>query len=258
MGKKQLKTALLVLTTIFFSIILTATTGFAIIQTTIEMGYHFTDDGGDPEGGTPWLVADFYDADTPDSSILLVMSTPGLVEEEFVSNWFFNVKPDELFALTFTPQTLSPALFPEFAGYSEISTYPSIDQNLGTAVNHGFNVDFDFPNSGNRFVTGMYSAYLISTDSNDGGTPPVDLSIVAANFIIEGIDWANGEDMFTVAHVQGIDTIGYDDNELSAWITEGGGGGGGGGGEVPEPSTIFLLGGGLLMMAAGWRRKKKK
>ena len=240
---------LLIMTLIlaFSSIVITATPSSAIITTAINLEYQFTDDGYDPEGDSlPWLTATFYDDNIPDDSIILVMSTPGLIEEEYVSTWLFNVYPTTLFNLTFS--FINPFYSSPNVAASAINLITGDPVTAGSVDVHGFNVQFEFPtsNTSDQFGASAFSAYEI-TSSGD--------NLTAGAFTLDSVTWGDTTDLYTVAHVQSID-ITYDDNEGSGWITEDGGGGGGGG-QVPEPSTLFLLGGGVLMLAARWRRKKK-
>ncbi len=210
-----------------------------------DLDTQFSDGGTDPEGTTPpWLSATFVD--TGANMVQLTMDASGLVEVEWVDDWFFNFDPN----LTLT------ALSIDYDSGQAAGTVLFVSPDAHQADGDGkFDIKFDFPSQG--FTKDKTSVYDIAYS----GTGTMD----ELSFNFESVD-GGGEGAYkSAAHVQAIDTPGSDDDdEQSGWI-------GGGNGlfgddddddifEVPEPSTLplILLGGGLcgLMGLVGYVKLK--
>jgi hypothetical protein len=136
----------------------------------------------EPTGPTPWLTATFADFAT--NQVQLTMSASGLLDAEFVSEWYFNSQV--LFITSVVP------FFPIVQAMD--------GRDADGAPGHGFDIEFPFPIAGSdRFGAGETRVFIL------GAT-----GLTASSFNILN---AAGN-FFSAAHVQGI---GANDN-LSGWV----------------------------------------
>jgi hypothetical protein len=191
---------------------------------TVEFGLDWEYTGGEePAGPPPWLVADFEDVGP--SQVKLVIDTFGLQEEEFVSNWFFNLDPElnaEFLNFSFSGGTGLPATV----------SLGNDSQNAAGDLGKGFDIGLSWSTDpGRRFIADKFIIYIITY--SDAENPDDTITASAFNFFNQG-------GLFSAAHVQGISPGGG-----SGWIAA-----------VPIPGTIWLLAGGVLGLAAMRKRFK--
>lgn len=188
---------------------------------TFELDFEFS--GADePEGGTPWLTATFENIGV--DTVRLTMSASGLVEEESVDEWSFNLDP-----------TLDPTSLSIVHDSGEVADSVSTGADAFKADGDGsFDILFDFPNSGDRFTSGETSVYILSGI----------VGLSETSFDFPSVDnQGDPTTIFTAAHIQSIDTT-DNDNSGSGWI---------GGGEcrrgpppIPVPPAVW---GGLALLS---------
>lgn len=211
-------------------------TSLAVADTvTFELDYEFSG-GEQPSGTAPWLRAVFEDVGA--NQVTLTLESLLNSGREFVSEWDFNFSPDtSVGGLAITHQSGVQA--------DSVST----GTNAFKADGDGwFDIQFLFPQSGDRFTQGSTSVYQISGSG-----------INAQSFNHTSAPGGGNGTYYSAAHVQGIGP----GARLSGWI---GAAGSvvdedepiGGGAAVPEPSSMALLGMGCLsMLGVGWRRKAR-
>ena len=201
---------------------------------TYPLDFQFSDTGTDPEGPTPWLTATFEDIDPQEGTDLpqvrLTMSALNLTDDEFVSEWYFNIDPEFNITNSFEfPPTYEDG--PPITGFVRGPNSYKANGNSGD----GFDIVFSFEtanNSDDRFTSGETSVFIFVGN----GEP---LTAESFNFLNEPGPSSGPGMFYTAAHVQGI---GEDDNE-SGWIaaTESIS-------AIPEPGSILLLGAGLASL----------
>ena len=182
-----------------------------------------------PVGTAPWLVATFDDGDTP-GSVDLILSTPNLSGNEFVSEWNLNLDP----VLDATNLIFSaPSKTGSFAD-------PTVSKSTDTFMAGGdgrYDIEFRFATSNQgggtlRFGAGESAMYTITGIA----------SLTASSFDFLSAPMGGNGPFLTAAHVQGIDP---NDNQ-SGWVT------------VPEPSALAILGLSIMPLAyRSWRRLKR-
>lgn len=207
----------------------------------LEFGLNYEySNGTPPEGASPWITATFEDSPENEKYVRLTMTATNLVDQEFISGWWFNFRDDlDQFAdlLDYNPIDTS-------AVGGEIAF--SSGENFDKAGPDGkFDLLFEFPTSNSenawkRFTAGetvIVDLFLLSFD----------LSPSDFNFESDpGKEEGDKGPFFSAAHIQGIG----EDNNLSGWIapaTE----------KVPESSTLLLVGVGLIGLAGFGRRRFK-
>ena len=222
---------------------LTAPAQAAVIS--IEYNFQFSDDGSDPAGSIPWLIATLEDAG--DNTVKFTLTAGGLINTEFVSNWYFNLN-----------DSFNDLMNDEYFTFSDPDPAESIElielgSNSFTADGGGdFDIKISFPipnNTGDlRFGSEDSTTFTIEFK------PPTDYDgsdFNAASFIADSVKGGPDPTVWpTAAHIQSIDS------DFSGWVT----------GDiaiepssiVPEPATVFLLGAGLIGLAAYGRRKFRK
>lgn len=184
---------------------------------TLDLDVEFSG-GQDPAGTPPWLRAVIDDGGSA-GSVKITLIALNLVDEEFITGWYFNVEPSFL--------SLTIANTGGVAG-----TASAYSQNAYKADGDGkYDLLFSYPSGppAARFVAGATSEWTITA-----------AGLTASHFnLLSHPDGGHGP-FRTAAHVQGIEGGG------SGWITESG--------EIPEPTTLALVAAGVLGMTARRRR----
>lgn len=205
-----------------------------------------------PEGTAPWVTASFDDGGGS-GTVTLTISASGLVEEEFISQFYFNYSgATSVASLSYSVSGTNPTgtwdatdVGPAGGGTDiEYDTDNSTNPNLKADGDGNFDIAFNFPTSGNTFGATETLTVVIT------GT-----GITAGDFNSSSVMGGGAGTFHVAAHIQSIDQTMDNDNAGSGWI-----GDGGGGGQVPEPSLLLLLGAGLMAMggfAASRRRQAK-
>jgi hypothetical protein len=178
-----------------------------------------------PQGPAPWLTATFSDVST--GIVQLEMSTAGLINQEFVSEWFFNLNtsynPSNLVITHVSSDVTAETVLK--------SASQSTNTNKLKADGDGyFDFGFEFYTSGvNKFVAGKTSIYTIS------GIP----NLKETDFLFVSAPGGGNGSWHSAAHVQGIGATGGG----SGWI-------GPTTAAVSEPSPYLAYG--LALGGLGW------
>ena len=220
-----------------FALVLTLCAGYGEAGVvTFEYTAEYTG-GASPQGTSPWLRATFSNEGLGSNQVKLTLETPGLVGNEFVTKWLFNVDP------AFDPIGL---VFSHQGGLAPSNIDPDADK-----VNPGkFDLGIYFPTANDapgRFTGGQSSELLIEWFGGGplgpiGPDSPPPLTLLPESFLFVA---AGNRDLLTGAHVQGIAVP-----PGSGWVT------GGPETPVPEPATLVLIGSGLLGLAVRRRRSR--
>jgi hypothetical protein len=200
--------------------------------TILSLGLDIEFSGGQaPGGATPWVTTLFDDNTGNPDTVLLTMSTSGLMGNgntgEYLANLHFNFDPSlNPNNLIFTPINMGNV------GATTVST--GVDAFMADGDGF-FDILFDFPPAPGpppvRFMGGLVVTYEI--------------------FFSGGID-VNSFNFFSVMGAgQGTFVVGGQVQNT----TGAGSGGSGWIGAVPEPGTATLVGMGLIALSIGQRRR---
>lgn len=171
-----------------------------------------------PVGAAPWLNATFDDEGSA-GSVILTLTTPGLTDLEFVSNWVFNLDT------ALDPTALVFSAPNKTGSFDAPAISTGVDDFKADGAGY-FDIKMDFSTGGGldaRFGVGDTVEYAITGIDS--------LTANSFNFL-SAFAVAHGP-FPTAAHVQSI----AGDEEDSGWTT------------VPEPATLSLLAiGGCLLI----------
>lgn len=168
-----------------------------------------------PEGTAPWLTATFNDYNTA-GSVDLILETTNLTDNEFVSEWLFNINPMfeqiDLDDLDFTQKESS-----KIGEFTDPTFTATVDHFMANGDGL-FDIEVKFDNTdgaAKRFGVGDGVTYTIE------GIP----TLTAYSFYFLSYEDGGQGEFRMAAHVGGI---GPSDN-YSGWVS------------VPEPGTLALL-----------------
>jgi hypothetical protein len=194
-----------------------------------------------PQGATPWATAVIDDSFGGANTIRLTMDATNLVDEESITEWFFNFSGDAT-QLTFAGvDTADATLNAIFTDNTD-----SIPQ-LKADGDGFFDIGFDFaPPPGtfaSRFTSGETMVYDLTYTA----------AISAFDFNVPSAPGGGNGSYLSAAHVQSISDPVFCDGSTaeltgacgSGWI-----------GTVPVPAAVWLFGSGLLGLVGVARRKK--
>lgn len=187
-----------------------------------------------PEGSPPWLRASFENR--TDSSALLRLQGVNLPGAQFASKFYFNFRSD-----------LDPSLLTMVheSGLQALAVETGSDSFKANGDGYyDIRFSFDTSESGNRFVHGSLSEYLISY----AGDLPAGTNLVELFLCMSKPGGGHGP-YYTAAHIQGIPNGSGDED--SAWVQ--------GGITVPTPeptgAALWILPVGLALLRR-WRRPR--
>lgn len=201
-------------TAVGVSLLLSSSAQAAVL--TFGLGLHMEySEGVPPEGPPPWLAFELDDHDTG-GTVDLAIHANGLIDQEFVFEWLFNLDP------ALNPADLSFNLDIKAGTFSDPTVNLGINGfRAGGDGYYDIQVLFDNTDGGGfRFGAGESAYYQI--------TGPAGLTAMSFAF---GSEFGGGHGSFvTAAHIGGIGS-----QDESGWI-------------CPEPATFsFVLLGGLLL-----------
>jgi hypothetical protein len=192
-----------------------------------------------PGGPAPWLRATFDDtAAGPGFDVRLTLQVIGLVGQEFVSAWGFNLNPAIL-----NPSAtvdVSPVNF-SAVGSATVTWGTDCCSEDGGGL---YDVGFTFPTAAGpgRFTNG--ESVVIDFNLTTG-------TLLASDFNFLATPQGGNGPFRSAAHIQGIGV----DGGLSTWVADNGAtlliGP-----SVPEPSSLVLLGSGLALALGRLRRRR--
>jgi hypothetical protein len=179
--------------------------------------------GTAPAGSPPWLIASFSDLEP--GSVKLTLDATKLVDNEFVSAWYFNLNP------SLDPTELAFGPFSKSGAFDVIGVTTGTDFYKAGGVGY-FDICFEFANAqAGRFGAGE-SLQVTITGSD---------TLTAESFISFCTSNGGTGPYCTAAHVQAIGP-----DKGSGWATD----------PVPEPSTMVLAGIGAILSIGYWRRRR--
>lgn len=213
---------------------LLATTGLLADVASIEYSIVYSGDSK-PMGEPPWLTARFEDVKGDlGASVLVTLDVTGLVDKEFVSSFYFNLRE----SIDPGSVRISDVVARNFDGKPEFRLDDQDDQNAGGG--YRFDLEVDLPTSRReRMGEGSQLSFLIQ---REGGIGIYDLLVTTLS--------ESKEESLSVAHIQSLADGG------SVWVTSGSRFSLEPGSAVPEPATTGAMAvlGGLLVWSQMRRR----
>lgn len=200
----------------------------AVAAATLTLGLDIPFSGAAvPAGTAPWITATFDDSFGDANTVRLTLSATNLVDEESVTQWFFNLDP-----------SLDPTLLTFTVVDNSAAVPNAIDTGSDSFMANGdgmYDILFDLPPPGGAFEARLTAGEAIIYDL--GYVSPITVASFDFFSAVGG-----GEGSFTTAaSIQGIGPGG----DGSGWI-----------GYVPEPSTALLLASGLIGLALDRPRRR--
>jgi hypothetical protein len=199
----------------------------AVSAATLTLGLGIPFSGADqPAGTAPWITATFDDSFGDANTVRLTLSATNLVDEEGVTEWFFN---------------FDPSLVPTLLTFTVVDNSDSVPNAINTGVDsfmaNGdgmYDILFDLPPPGGAFEPRLTAGEAIIYDI--GYVSPITVASFDFFSAVGG-----GQGYFTsAASIQGIGPSG----DGSGWIA------------VPEPSTALLVASGLIGLALNRPRRR--
>lgn len=212
---------------------LLASTGLLADVASIEYSIVYSGDSK-PMGEQPWLTARFEDVKGDlGASVLVTLDVTGLVDREFVSSFYFNLRE----SIDPGSVRISDVATRNFVGEPDFRIDDQDDQNAGGGFR--FDLEVDLPTSRReRMGEGSQLSFVLQ---REGGIGIYDLLVTTLS---EG-----KEESLSVAHIQALA------DGSSVWVTSGSRFSLEPGSAVPEPATTgaAVIVGGLLL----WNRLRR-